>query len=137
MRLVNLAVAAVLALSCGATAAEELDMSASSAQARSGTVYQKPSRGMSMQGVLRHFGQPLRKLPAVGHPPITRWVYPNYTVYFERNLVVHSVDQRGERATAAVEAPGKPARLTDMPAGSAPRSAPPAGSKPARLTDMP
>ena len=28
------------------------------------------------------------------HPPIHRWVYPNYIVYFERNHVINSVAQR-------------------------------------------
>jgi hypothetical protein len=28
---------------------------------------------------------------AVGQPPIARWVYPSFVVYFERNLVIHAV----------------------------------------------
>lgn len=56
-----------------------------------------PTRGMLMNAVEREFGAPLEKLPAVPdpgtklHPPITRWVYPQYVVYFEYNYVVHSV----------------------------------------------
>lgn len=56
-----------------------------------------PTRGMSMAEVERKFGKPLEKLPAVPqpgtklHPPITRWMYPTYVVYFEYNYVVHSV----------------------------------------------
>ncbi len=56
-----------------------------------------PIRGMSMQNVEHIFGAPQEKLPAVPdpgsklHPPITRWVYPSYVVYFEYNLVIHTV----------------------------------------------
>jgi len=50
-----------------------------------------PSRGMSMSTVERRFGSPQRKLPAVGEPPITRWVYGDYKVFFEHQFVIHSV----------------------------------------------
>lgn len=53
-----------------------------------------PSKGMSMAQVERSFGQPGKVLSAVGEPPITRWVYRGYTVYFDRNHVVHSVTER-------------------------------------------
>ncbi len=54
-----------------------------------------PTRGMSMQQVIERFGQPESKLPAVGEPPITRWRYGNYTVYFEGQHVIHAVpDQK-------------------------------------------
>jgi hypothetical protein len=56
-----------------------------------------PSRGMDMANVEHIYGTPLEKLtpvPAKGtptHPPITRWIYPNFVVYFEYNHVVHAV----------------------------------------------
>ncbi|MDN5923652.1 MAG: hypothetical protein L0H70_01480 [Xanthomonadales bacterium] len=55
-----------------------------------------PTRGMSMAQVKQRFGAPLRKLPTRGgdtakHPPIHRWVYAGYTVYFERSHVIHAV----------------------------------------------
>ena len=55
-----------------------------------------PSRGMSMAQVERRYGAPVEKLPAAGgdtprHPTINRWRYNGYTVYFERNRVIHSV----------------------------------------------
>ena len=50
-----------------------------------------PARGMTMTAVEQAFGKPAEVLPAVGEPPITRWVYPNCTVYFERQYVIHSV----------------------------------------------
>jgi hypothetical protein len=50
-----------------------------------------PTRGLSMQQVQARFGEPLSKRSAVGEPPITRWSYPGYTVYFEHQYVIHSV----------------------------------------------
>lgn len=50
-----------------------------------------------MANVEHIFGAPQEKLPAVPdpgtklHPPITRWIYPGYVVYFEYNYVVHTV----------------------------------------------
>lgn len=50
-----------------------------------------PARGMTMEKVEATFGAPANRVPAVGEPPITRWEYPGFVVYFERNLVLHSV----------------------------------------------
>ena len=50
-----------------------------------------PGRGMHMDQVEARFGTPKEKIPAVGEPPISRWVYDNYTVYFERDIVLDSV----------------------------------------------
>ncbi len=52
------------------------------------------TRGMTMDQVARHFGAPSQKMAPVGNPPITRWVYPNHTVYFEYQLVLTSVVNR-------------------------------------------
>ncbi len=55
-----------------------------------------PERGLSMSQVQRRFGAPQAKLPAAGgdtalHPVINRWQYDGFTVYFEKNIVIHSV----------------------------------------------
>ncbi|MDH3354968.1 MAG: hypothetical protein OEL79_07115 [Chromatiales bacterium] len=50
-----------------------------------------PSKGMSKSKVKRDFGNPVHINPAVGKPPISSWVYDNYTVYFEHEWVIHSV----------------------------------------------
>ena len=50
-----------------------------------------PARGMNMDQVESSFGAPNEKIAAVGEPPIARWVYGQYTVYFEHHLVLHSV----------------------------------------------
>ncbi len=51
----------------------------------------KPSRGMTMQAVEAQFGAPSQRRAAVGKPPITRWDYGNFAVYFEFDRVVHTV----------------------------------------------
>ena len=51
----------------------------------------RPARAMSMEQVREQFGSPREVLGPVGNPPITRWVYDNYTVYFERDIVLDSV----------------------------------------------
>jgi hypothetical protein len=50
-----------------------------------------PSRGMSMDQVASKFGAPVTKVPPVGKPPISRWEYPGFVVYFEHEHVIHSV----------------------------------------------
>jgi hypothetical protein len=50
-----------------------------------------PVAGMTMDEVTAKFGTPAQKLPAVGKPPISRWTYPGFIVYFEYNHVIHSV----------------------------------------------
>ena len=50
---------------------------------------------MSMEKVEATYGAPTRRAPQsvahVGEPPITRWEYPGFVVYFEHNIVVHTV----------------------------------------------
>jgi hypothetical protein len=50
-----------------------------------------PTRGMTMNQVTVKFGAPVAKVPAVGNPPISRWEYAGFVVYFERDHVIHSV----------------------------------------------
>lgn len=51
----------------------------------------RPGPGITMHEVESKFGAPAKRYPAVGKPPITRWDYPSFSVYFEFNRVVHSV----------------------------------------------
>lgn len=64
-----------------------------------------PAQGMSMSAVQKQYGAPAQKLPAIGKPPITRWVYPDFTVVFERKHVIHSMTVRKAGAPAPVSAP--------------------------------
>lgn len=52
---------------------------------------ERPTRGMTMERVSAGWGAPVSKDAAVGQPPITRWVYPNFVVFFEYNHVIHAV----------------------------------------------
>ncbi|OYY54431.1 MAG: hypothetical protein B7Y53_06145, partial [Halothiobacillus sp. 28-55-5] len=53
--------------------------------------------GLSMHQITQKFGAPAKKLhaiPARGtkyQPPITRWIYPDFTVYFEHGRAIHLV----------------------------------------------
>jgi len=60
----------------------------------SSSAMQRPSRGMSMDKVAASFGQPAAKNSAVGDPPIARWEYSDFVVYFEYSRVIHSVKKR-------------------------------------------
>jgi hypothetical protein len=55
-----------------------------------------PTRGMTMAQVKREYGAPLKVLATRGgsskyQPPIHRWEYAKYIVYFEYKHVIHSV----------------------------------------------
>lgn len=50
-----------------------------------------PERGSTMQTVEARFGAPAVRGGPVGEPPITRWEYDGFTVYFEHDRVLHSV----------------------------------------------
>jgi hypothetical protein len=58
------------------------------------TASERPTRGTSMASVEARFGSPTSRSAAVGQPPITRWDYPGFTVYFEYDHVIHSVARR-------------------------------------------
>jgi hypothetical protein len=72
-----------------------------------------PSRGMTMSQVASKFGEPATKVPAIGKPPISRWEYPGFVVYFEHDHVIHSVVSGG-----ASEPPAAPAADAAPPAAS-------------------
>ncbi len=50
-----------------------------------------PDNGLTMERVKQRYGEPRERHAAVGDPPITRWVYDDYSVFFEYNLVIESV----------------------------------------------
>lgn len=51
----------------------------------------RPTRGMTMNQVKQRYGQPEVEHPWVGEPPITRWDYKDYSVFFEHQYVLDSV----------------------------------------------
>ena len=92
--------AASLLLASAAVHADTLDVR--NPRVASGAL---PGRGLSMAQVEQRYGAPIEKLPTAGgdapkHPPINRWRYNGYTVYFERNRVIHSVVDSGPPPTS-------------------------------------
>ncbi|HEY1724079.1 MAG TPA: hypothetical protein VGF89_01560 [Steroidobacteraceae bacterium] len=55
----------------------------------------RPSRGMTMQAVEHKFGAPQQRHEAVGEPPISRWDYQAFSVFFEKDRVIHAVVTTG------------------------------------------
>ena len=52
---------------------------------------ERPTRGATMKAVEDKFGQPSERHATVGQPPITRWDYPHFSVFFEKDRVIHAV----------------------------------------------
>ena len=89
MRRVLILIAMGLAVSASADTLllEGISMDAATADLR-------PRRGMSMESVEARFGSPTSRVGAVGEPPISRWEYPGFIVYFEYQHVVHAAVRR-------------------------------------------
>jgi len=87
----------LLALFCGTAVADRgvllLDTIAR-APANAPGGLPRPIHGQAMDPVRQRFGEPGERLSPVGDPPITRWVYGAYTVYFERDRVISTVVHR-------------------------------------------
>jgi hypothetical protein len=81
----------------GAAVAETLVVN-DQVQVRNSSV-ERPSRGSTMASVEQHFGAPSQKHATVGgapaQPPITRWDYPSFSVFFERDRVITAVATAG------------------------------------------
>jgi len=54
-----------------------------------------PANGLTRAEVEQRYGAPNQRLAPVGEPPITRWVYGDFSVYFEYDLVIDSVLHHG------------------------------------------
>lgn len=57
-----------------------------------------PNRGSTMSTVESRYGAPTNRHAAVGNPPISRWDYPQFSVYFENDRVLHTVIVRSQSA---------------------------------------
>jgi hypothetical protein len=55
----------------------------------------RPVRGSTMTTVEAKFGAPAERHPTVGKPPITRWDYAGFSVFFEGDRVIHAVVTSG------------------------------------------
>lgn len=60
-------------------------------QSAQGSTNERPVRGMSMDTVQSKWGQPLTQRGAVGEPPISRWEYGDFIVFFEYQRVIHAI----------------------------------------------
>jgi hypothetical protein len=76
-----------------------------------------PSTGMTMSSVQAKYGVPLKKLDPIGKPPISRWQYPKFTVYFEYDHVVHSIQMVDlpPKVTVAVDNPSSATVVVSAP----------------------
>jgi len=87
MKLVRLLVPA-LALTAALASAQNLDMTVGEPSA---ALPERPARGSNMSSVEARFGAPAERHAAVGDPPITRWDYAQFSVFFEYDKVLHAV----------------------------------------------
>lgn len=94
----------------------------------------RPKGGMTMAAVEAHFGTPRERHPTVGTPPITRWDYEGFSVFFEKDRVIDAVVPAGASASAAVPVSAAPEGSDSSGSGStspAPASpAPPSSAAP-------
>ena len=84
-----LSAGAFLTLSPSQSVAETLAMPKSEANSYT----HRPQRGITKAEVESRFGAPLSKNGPRGNPAIYYWEYPEHTVYFENNIVIHSVSK--------------------------------------------
>lgn len=61
-----------------------------------------PKKGLSKQAVQSAYGTPSHTTAAVGTPPISRFEYPDFTVYFEYDHVIHAVAKHKPQQTAPI-----------------------------------
>ncbi len=87
MKLVRLVVPA-LALSAALASAQNLDMVVNDPSA---ALPERPARGSTMSAVEARYGAPVERHAAVGDPPIARWDYAQFSVFFEYDKVLHAV----------------------------------------------
>ncbi len=52
---------------------------------------ERPARGATMAAVEAKFGAPQTRHDAVGTPPITRWDYAGFSVFFEHDRAIDAV----------------------------------------------
>ncbi len=80
--------ALVLAMACALPAAAQTG----------GTSTHAAVHGLTQSQVIAHFGEPERRhapIPAQGKaptPPIIRWDYGDFSIYFEKRIALHRVD---------------------------------------------
>lgn len=89
-KLRTISLIALLIATMGTASADTLKMEGATAGSNDG----RPTRGMTQASVQSKFGSPAAVKAAVGEPPITRWEYTDFVVYFEHDRVIHAVRKR-------------------------------------------
>jgi hypothetical protein len=84
----------VLTLTLGAAASQATVLLIDGIEADAQSATDRPKSGMTMASVEKTYGSPAQRHDAVGRPPITRWDYPTFSVYFENDRVIHAVAKR-------------------------------------------
>jgi hypothetical protein len=83
---------AILLMILGAPAAVYSDtLIVDEMESAQATADSRPSRGMTMEKVAETWGDPVSRPSPVGDPPIARWEYDQFVVYFEYQNVIHAV----------------------------------------------
>ncbi len=89
-KLRTISLVALLVAAWGTAGADTLQMDRSFSPASDG----RPTRGMTQAAVESRYGAPASVKAPVGDPPITRWEYSDFVVYFEYDKVIHAVRRR-------------------------------------------
>ena len=89
-KLRTISLVALLLAAMGSATADTLQMTGASAGSNDG----RPTRGMTQASVESKYGSPDAVKAPVGEPPITRWEYANFVVFFEYDRVIHAVVKR-------------------------------------------
>jgi hypothetical protein len=85
------AIAVHLALTGAQAAVAEQIVIPVGSQGSATSELQLPARGSTATSVVATWGEPELRHAPVGQPPITRWDYAQFSVYFENDSVVHAV----------------------------------------------
>lgn len=96
----------VLLALAGTTSAETLLIERTQAE----NAVAMPARGQKMAQVEARFGAPTQRMDPRGGqkrqwPTINRWVYPEFTVYFEKNVVIDVVLNRAHASEIGPKPP--------------------------------
>lgn len=89
-KLRTISLIALLLAAMGTASADTLKMDGASAPGYDG----RPTRGMTQTSVESKYGSPSSVTAPVGEPPITRWEYTDFVVFFEHDRVIHAVLKR-------------------------------------------
>jgi len=94
-----LAIASAIAFSASPAVADTLEMDTTDTGATTSPLRSDVSvHGMTQSQVRARFGEPEKRhapVPAQGtrlNPPITRWDYDGFSVFFERDIAIHRVE---------------------------------------------